>query len=100
MKMSRIVLLSMAVAQVWHYTIALCGLIGLLYVLFLGNVKLDATTEKLVYTMLGVLGTIVSQQSSYFYGRQRPDGNTLHDDIDANPTPPPEKQPAVPTKQP
>lgn len=62
-------------AQVWHYTISLGGFIGLLYSLFLGQVHLDSTTEKLAYTMLGVLGTIVTQQSGYFYARQRPDGN-------------------------
>jgi hypothetical protein len=71
MKLSPIVL---GYAQVVHFTITLSGFLGLLFVIVVGGAKLDPTSEKLVYTMLGVLGTIVTQQAGYFYARQRPDG--------------------------
>jgi len=37
----------------------------------LGHAKLDPSSEKLAYTMLGVMGTILTQQSGYFYARMR-----------------------------
>lgn len=61
-------------AQVWMFALALTGFIGLLFVLVAGQAHLDATTEKLVYALLGTFGTIVTQMSGYFYARQRPDG--------------------------
>lgn len=60
-------------AQVWLFALALIGFIGLLYVIIMGGAKLDTTSEKLAYTMLGVLGTMVTQMGGYFYARQRPD---------------------------
>lgn len=63
-------------AQVWHFTLSLLGFLGLLFAIVLGWAHLDATSEKLAYTMLGVLGTMVTQQAGYFYARQRPDGST------------------------
>ena len=75
--------LIVAHAQVWLFFIALCGFIGLMFVLVGGQAKLDSTTEKLVYTMLGVFGTILTQMAGYFFSRQRPDG------APANPTPDP-----------
>ncbi len=63
-----------AASQVWHFTISLVGFLGLLFAIVLGFAHLDGTSEKLAYTMLGVLGTIVTQQAGYFYARQRPDG--------------------------
>ncbi len=65
--------IAVASAQVWLFALALSGFIGLLFVLIAGGAHLDATTEKLVYAMLGVFGTIVSQMSGYFFSRQRPD---------------------------
>jgi len=62
-----------ALAQVLIFAVALLGFVGLLYVLVMGGAQLDETSEKLTYTMLGVLGTIVTQMSGYFYSRQRPD---------------------------
>ena len=70
MKTSQLIV---AHAQVWLMCIALTGFIGLMFVLVGGQAKLDATTEKLVYTMLGVFGTILTQMSGYFFARQRPD---------------------------
>jgi hypothetical protein len=63
----------MALAQILIFAIALGGFIGLMYVIVIGQSHLDATTEKLIYTMLGVFGTIVTQMAGYFYSRQRPD---------------------------
>lgn len=62
----------MAIAQIAIFAGALLGFIVLLFVIVIGPTHLDATTEKLVYTMLGVFGTIVTQMSGYFYARQRP----------------------------
>lgn len=62
----------MAIAQILIFALALGGFVGLMYVIVIGQAKLDATTEKLVYTMLGVFGTIVTQMAGYFYSRQRP----------------------------
>lgn len=75
----------MAIAQILIFAGALAGFIGLMYVIVVGQSHLDATTEKLVYTMLGVFGTIVTQMAGYFYSRQRPDG-----------TPPTEIKPNAP----
>lgn len=61
-----------AVAQIAIFAGTLAGFIALLYVIVVGQAHLDATTEKLVYTMLGVFGTIVTQMSGYFFARQRP----------------------------
>jgi len=75
--------IAVASAQVWLFAIALIGFIGLLFVLVAGQAHLDATTEKLVYAMLGVFGTIVTQMAGYFYSRQRPDG-TLPQETNTN----------------
>lgn len=63
-------------AQVWLFFVSLIGFVGLLYILVLGRSKMDDASEKLAYTMLGVLGTIVTQQAGYFYARQRPTDGT------------------------
>ena len=75
MAMSKLSSEMVAHSQVWHFTISLVGFIGLLFVIVLGLAHLDGTSEKLAYTMLGVLGTIVTQQAGYFYARQRPNGD-------------------------
>lgn len=88
MKLTHIVV---AAAQVWMFALALIGFIGLLFVLVAGQAHLDATTEKLVYAMLGVFGAIVTQMTSYFFSRQRPDSapqpqpSTSHDAQNAPP---------------
>jgi hypothetical protein len=66
--------LIVAHAQVWLFFLALAGFVGLMFELVGGAAKLDSTTEKLVYTMLGVFGTILTQMAGYFFSRQRPDG--------------------------
>jgi hypothetical protein len=65
--------MTVAMAQVLIFAGSILGFIGLLYVLVMGGASLDETSEKLTYTMLGVLGTIVTQMSGYFYSRQRPE---------------------------
>lgn len=70
-----------AQAQVFLFAISLVGFLGLLFAIVLGFARLDGTSEKLAYTMLGVLGTIVTQQAGYFYARQR-----SGDSVNANPT--------------
>lgn len=65
-----------AKAQILFFLISLIGFIGLLFVIVAGLAKLDGTTEKLAYTMLGVFGTIITQQSGYFFARQRPQETT------------------------
>ena len=67
---------SLALAQILIFAGTMAGFIGLLYVLILGGAMLDETSEKLTYTMLGVLGTIVTGMSGYFYSRQRPETPT------------------------
>lgn len=64
---------TVALAQIGIFALTMAGFIGLLYVLILGGAMLDETSEKLTYTMLGVLGTIVTGMSGYFYSRQRPE---------------------------
>lgn len=55
------------------YHVSLVGFIALFAAVICGLAKLDEATEKLAYTMFGVFGTILTQQSSYFFARQRPD---------------------------
>ena len=74
----------LALAQVGLFFLSLAGFLGILFVVVLRISKLDSTTEKLAYTMLGVLGTIVTQQAGYFYARHRP-----QDSDPPNPTEPP-----------
>lgn len=61
-------------AQVWTFATALLGFIGLLYVLVIVRPDLTPTIEKIVASMLTVLGTLLASMSAYFFSRQRPDG--------------------------
>jgi hypothetical protein len=65
---------SIAWSQVVNFTLTLLGFMGLMFVIVLGIAHLNNESEKLAYTMLGVLGTILTQQSGYFYARQRSEG--------------------------
>jgi len=60
-------------AQVWTFTIALVGFLGLLFVLVILRPDLTPTIEKIVASMLTVLGTLLASMSAYFFSRQRPD---------------------------
>lgn len=82
-----------AIAQVGYFMISLIGFLVILLIVVLGHAKLDPTSEKLAYTMLGVLGTIVTQQASFFYSRHRPQTDN---DGDSSPSPILPVVPAVP----
>ena len=60
-------------AQVWTFTVALLGFLALLFVLVVGQPDLTPTVEKIVASMLTVLGTLLASMSAYFFSRQRPD---------------------------
>jgi hypothetical protein len=60
-------------AQVWTFTIALTCFLGLLFVLVILRPDLTPTIEKIVASMLTVLGTLLASMSAYFFSRQRPD---------------------------
>lgn len=78
MKVSQLII---AHAQVWTFVMALLGFLGLLFVLVVMQPQLSATNEKIVASMLTVLGTLLASMSAYFFSRQRPD------------TTPPQKEP-------
>jgi hypothetical protein len=72
--------------QAWMFFLTMAGFIFILITVVLGLAKLDATTEKLAYTMLGSFATILSQQGNYFYARQRAGTGTITDgDGETNP---------------
>ena len=48
------------------------GFIGCLFVLMLLHNQLDTDAKTLLTGLLGVLGTIITQQSAYFFARHRP----------------------------
>lgn len=60
-------------AQVWTFCLALAGFLGLLFVLVILKPDLTPTIEKIVASMLTVLGTLLASMSAYFFSRQRPD---------------------------
>lgn len=66
--------------QGWMFAFTMAGFLGLIFLVASGGARLDSASEKLIYTMFGVLGTIVTQQAGYFYARQRSGtGDTLQD---------------------
>jgi len=65
--------LLLAHAQVWGMFISLVAMIGFIIIILLGYAKLDPTTEKLAYTVLGVFLAKFGDQIAYLYNRQRPD---------------------------
>jgi uncharacterized membrane protein YgaE (UPF0421/DUF939 family) len=60
-------------AQVWTFCLALGGFLALLFVLVIMQPNLTPTIEKIVASMLTVLGTLLASMSAYFFSRQRPD---------------------------
>jgi hypothetical protein len=60
-------------AQVWTFTIALIGFLVLLFLLVVLQPDLSPTNEKIVASMLTVLGTLLASMSAYFFSRQRPE---------------------------
>lgn len=64
--------LLIAHAQVWGLLLTLVALIGFITIILLGYAKLDPTTEKLAYTILGVFLAKFGDMVAYLYNRQRP----------------------------
>jgi hypothetical protein len=49
------------------------GFLGVLAALILAPPNVNEFVKSMLLTMLGYLGALVQQQSSYFFARQRPD---------------------------
>jgi hypothetical protein len=62
----------LAIAQVLLGFIMAMGFLGVIFVLIFYHQSLDQGTNTLLTGLAGVLGTIVTQQSGYFFQRQRP----------------------------
>ena len=83
--------LFLARVQAWLASLMALGFLGLIFVLIAFHASLDETAKTLLTGLAGVLGTIVTQQSGYFFARHRPP-TELDNGDDQNPTP------GVPTK--
>lgn len=83
--------LVLAHAQVWGMFVSLFAMIGFIVLILLGYAKLDPTTEKLAYTVLGVFLAKFGDQIGYLYNRQRPESSSVLS------TPPPTEVTTVPT---
>jgi len=62
----------LARAQVGIALLMAAGFLGVIYVLIFYHGTLDDTSKTLLTGLAGVLGTIVTQQSGYFFARHRP----------------------------
>lgn len=60
-------------AQIGLAYLYACGFLIVLLTLILTARTLDEFTKSVLLTMLGYLGALVQQQSSYFFARQRPE---------------------------
>jgi hypothetical protein len=60
--------------QAFMFVLWSIAFLSFLFVVVLCKTQLDTTIEKLVYTMLGVIGAKVGEQSSFFFQRNRPMG--------------------------
>lgn len=60
-------------AQIGLSYLYACGFLIVLMTLILLRRALDEFTKSVLLTMLGYLGALVQQQSSYFFARQRPE---------------------------
>jgi hypothetical protein len=65
--------LLIAHAQIWGLLITLVSLVAFIVIILLGYAKLDPTTEKLAYTILGVFLAKFGDMVAYLYNRQRPE---------------------------
>lgn len=86
--------LLLAKAQVGLAVLMAIGFLATLFTLVAVHNTLAPVENSLLSGLTGVLGTIVTQQSGYFFARQRP--HAIADDSDDSPTPlaqsPPEKK--------
>ena len=77
----------LAKAQISLSHIMAVGFLGVMFVLIFYHSQLDETAKTLLTGLAGVLGTIVTQQSGYWFQRQRPHTSQDSDaDTDSNPT--------------
>jgi len=67
-------------AQISLSHIMALGFLGVIFTLIFFHASLDETSKTLLTGLAGVLGTIVTQQSGYWFQRQRP--HTLEDGTD------------------
>jgi hypothetical protein len=85
--------LFIARTQAWTFVLWSMAFLGFLYVIVFFHTQLDDTIEKLVYVMLGVIGSKVGEQSSFFFQRQRaiglPDPTTTTTTTSSTTTPTP-----------
>lgn len=65
--------LTTATAQIRLAYIYAIGFFCVLFTLIFFGRGMDEFTKSVLLTMLGYLGALVQQQSSYFFARQRPD---------------------------
>jgi hypothetical protein len=77
--------LLLARAQVGLAFLMALGFLSTLFVLIAVHNELAPVENSLLSGLTGVLGTIVTQQSGYFFARQRP--HALADDTDDSPAP-------------
>jgi hypothetical protein len=62
----------LAIAQILLAFVMALGFLAVIFVLIFYHGALDQVTNTLLTGLAGVLGTIVTQQSGYFFQRQRP----------------------------
>lgn len=77
--------LLLARAQVWLATLFSMGFIGVIFTLIFYHQNFTPDGRAMLTGLAGVLGTIVTQQSGYFFARHRPqtpiDGKDDDDNI-------------------
>lgn len=81
--------LILAHAQVWGLFVMLGALIYFIYIILTGHAKLDPTTEKLAYTVLGVFLAKFGDMVAYLYNKPRPEGQSVFAPTPQAPAAPP-----------
>ncbi len=69
--------LFLAHGQLWGFMVMMGALIWFTWIILTGHAKLDPTSEKLAYTVLGVFLAKFGDMAAYLYNRQRPDTPTV-----------------------
>lgn len=85
--------LIIAHAQVWGFIITLGAMIWFTQIILTGHARLDSTTEKLAYTVLGVFLAKFGDIVAYLYNRQRPEAAQVLVDPTAPSAPKPTASP-------
>lgn len=90
--------LLLAHAQVWGLLLTLLSLITFIVIILTGHARLDPTTEKLVYTIMGVFLAKFGDMVAFLYNRPRKDTpavNTEHPPAPKVAVPPPSEEVVV-----